>query len=1144
MRWRRIAFWITFGTLALIVLALTWLWTADLGVFKPQLERFVTEQTGREFAIDGEFQVDLSRHTTIIAEDLRFGNAEWAGPEDMVTVGRAELRVDLWSLFSGPVLIELVDLDDTSILLQNPGDKAPNWELPIELETDEDDDPGPGVLVGAIDIDNLGLRLESVERDRPLNLVVDRLHQVHRDDDFLDLELRGSLDGRRVEIDGEVGTWGALLEGKGFEADLDAVLDTFTLSARGRVDDVADLRRPEFEFTASGPDVDDLTRMLGLGEEGDGDIRLSGALRPLVDDLLSLSIEGNIGLTEIDAVGEVVDLQSWDKLRLQATASGPDLGRILRLAGIHQVRESPFMLKFDAEMEDGRLEVREATMVFADARIEGVARFARFPSVDDAVISLQIEGPSIERFRYVTGMPGAATGPFSLGFTIDVRDDGVEVLELATKTSLGELQADGSIGDPDTFLGTAFNVRVQTESLATLAGAYGIDDMPDKPAEITGAAEYTEAGIRTNGPVSVVIDGDSAEVDGLIALRPGIVGTDVMVTAAGGDLAALVAMFARATGVPALPYEVHGRLRVRDEGFRFTGISGSLGTTSVSGEGLLVPREMIAGSWFDVAANGPDLAEVLESASDLQIRQGPFELKGKVAFRGDLMELSKVRLDRESGDASLDLTIGIDTPEQYLDFDMVANGRDVRSVLRGTGSFEAYEQPFSITARGNLRGSHWTVDKLDAAIGDAAVTAAGDLEFVDAKATTRFDLALNIPTLAALGTVDGRRIQDQAFSVTANVTGGDGQLTAEKLEIRIGDSDIHGKVLVRKGDIPEVDVDVYSDRLVFRPFLEDAEEEPVAEPEFEDGRLIPDIAVPVEALRKLNGSVDIDIAELERQALFLKDIELDARLRDGRLEVSTARFKARSGELLARAVYDASAEIASASLETVARDFAFGMTEANLDLLMTGDLDVGLRTTGNDLRSLAGNAEGVIYVDTRGGRAASNQQIKAIYGDMLEETLNTINPFRKTDDHTDFECIIVPLSIVDGTVTGTPSVFVGTDKIRFVIQGSVNLKSEELRIGVRSTPRRIVSFSAAELVNPYLQVVGTLSSPRLAVDETGVLITGGAAVATGGLSLLAKGLWDRLSKSGDACKQMSEQALKELEGRLPTLVIGDPEAQE
>jgi hypothetical protein len=143
------------------------------------------------------------------------------------------------------------------------------------------------------------------------------------------------------------------------------------------------------------------------------------------------------------------------------------------------------------------------------------------------------------------------------------------------------------------------------------------------------------------------------------------------------------------------------------------------------------------------------------------------------------MELSKVRLDRESGDASLDLTIGIDTPEQYLDFDMVANGRDVRSVVRGTGSFEAFEQPFSISARGKLRGPHWTFDDLDAAIGDATVIAAGDLEFVDARAATEFEFALNIPSLASLGTIDGRRFQDQAFAVAAHVSGGDGQLPAE-----------------------------------------------------------------------------------------------------------------------------------------------------------------------------------------------------------------------------------------------------------------------------------------------------------------------------------------------------------------------------
>ena len=1144
MRWRRIAFWATFCTLALIVLVLSWLWAADLGVFKPQIERIVTQELGREFRIRGELDIDLARKTTILAEDIRLANPDWADQDDMVTIRRAELRIDLWSLLNGPVVVELLDIDDTAVLLLNPGDQAPNWELPILEEPDDADEPGLDILFGRVDIDRLQVRLESVERERPLNLVIERLDQVHRDDDFLDLELRGSLDGRRVEVDGALGTWAALLEGKDFEFNLDAVLDTFTLSAHGRIDDIADLRRPEVEFTAAGPDIDDLTRMLGLGEEGDGDINLAGSLKPVADGPMSLTVKGNLGRTEIDAVGEAPNVRSAETLRLKMTASGPDLGRILRLAGIHQVRESPFMLRFDAESVGSVFEIREATMIFADAQIDGVARFPRFPSIDDAVISLQIEGPDIERFRYITGLPGAASGPFSLGFTIDVREDGVEVLELVTKTSLGELQANGSIGDPDTFLGTQFNVRVETESLARLASAYDVDDMPDKPAELSGAAEYTDAGIRTRGPVSLVIDGDSAQVDGLVTLQAGILGTDVNVNAAGGDLAALVAMFAEATGVPALPYEVDGRLRVRDEGLRFTGIAGSLGTTNVSGEGLLVPGEMIAGSWFDLAARGARIEELVGSISDVEVRPGAFELQGKLLFRGGLMELRKVRLDRATGDARVDLTIGIDTPQPYLDFNVTANGRDVRSVLRGTGSFEAFEQPFSITARGKLRGPHWTFDELDAAVGEATVTAAGDLEFEDAKASTEFDFALNIPSLAQLGTVDGRKIQDQAFSVSANVTGGDGVLTAEKIDVRIGDSDIHGDVLFRKGDTPSIDIDVYSDRLVFRPFLEDAE--PVAEPEFEDGRLIPDIAMPVDALRKLNGSLDIDIGELQRRALLLKDIELDARLEGGRLDISTARFKARSGELLARGFYDASAETGTASLDVVARSLALGLLQANLDQLMKSDVDITLRTTGNDLRSMAGNANGVVYVDTRGGRFEKNQyqQLHAIYGDMLEDTLNTINPFRETDEYTDFECVIVPLSVVDGVTAAVPSVFASTDKIRFVIQGSVDLKTEKIRIGVRSTPRRIVSISAAELINPYLQVVGTLSSPRLAVDETGVLITGGAAVATAGLSLLAKGLWDRLSKSGDACKQMSEQALKELEGRLPKLAVSDPATQQ
>ena len=768
----------------------------------------------------------------------------------MVTVGRVELQIDVWALFRGLVLIELLDVDDTSILLLNPGDVPPNWDRPLEwfLEPSSVD---LHILFGVVDIDRASLRLESAERERPLNLAIERLDQSYREDTFLDLELRATLDGRKIALDGEVGTWEALLSGKNFDFDFEAVLDTFEVSARGRIDDAANPLRPEFEFTASGPDIDDLTRMLGLGEEGEGDIRVSGSLKPIADGPLALNVKGNIGQTEIDAHGEMADLRNYENLRLRAVASGPDLGRILRLAGIHQVRESPFMLDFDAEMTGNRLEVREAKMVFADARLEGTARLPRFPSIDDARISLRIEGPRMERFRYITGIPGAATGPFSLGLTVDVRDDGVEVLQLDTSTSLGEMHGQGTIGDPATFIGSRFTVTVRTGSLALLGSAYGVDDLPDKPAELAGAAQYTAEGIRTDGPLSVVIDGSSAEVTGLIALQEGIRGTDVVVKSAGDDLARLVGLYAEPAGVPALPYDIGGRLRVGDDGVRLSDIAGSLGSANISAGGLLVPEAGIAGSHFDVRASGPALEELAAELLDIGVQDGPFELSASAAFRADGVRFERVSLKRPAASAELDLDLGLPLSRGWMDFDLAARGQDVRALLRNIEGLEARAQPFSVTAKGRLRGGHWAFDTVDGTVGAASLQARGDLSFENSKSRTDFTLNLSVPNLADIGSVGGRRFNAQALALDAHAVGSEGRLAVEGMLLRIGESDVTGSVEYRAGAVPELSVNVHSDKLVVLPLLEDSQESD-PDPEFDDGRLIPDVAVPFDAMTKMS----------------------------------------------------------------------------------------------------------------------------------------------------------------------------------------------------------------------------------------------------------------------------------------------------
>ena len=63
-------------------------------------------------------------------------------------------------------------------------------------------------------------------------------------------------------------------------------------------------------------------------------------------------------------------------------------------------------------------------------------------------------------------------------------------------------------------------------------------------------------------------------------------------------------------------------------------------------------------------------------------------------------------------------------------------------------------------------------------------------------------------------------------------------------------------------------------------------------------------------------------------------------------------------------------------------------------------------------------------------------------------------------------------------------------------------------------------MSADMFVTPFVRVAGTLASPTIGLNKKGVLLTGGAAVMTGGLSFLAKSMVDRTTAIGDHCSEV------------------------
>ena len=117
------------------------------------------------------------------------------------------------------------------------------------------------------------------------------------------------------------------------------------------------------------------------------------------------------------------------------------------------------------------------------------------------------------------------------------------------------------------------------------------------------------------------------------------------------------------------------------------------------------------------------------------------------------------------------------------------------------------------------------------------------------------------------------------------------------------------------------------------------------------------------------------------------------------------------------------------------------------------------------------------------------------------------------------------MTIEDGVLRTAPALVMQTARINLVSHGSIDLGSEQISFYLRSTPRRgRVDVTMGEIVTPYLMVTGSLTKPGVTVDPKGALFSGGAAVATGGISILARGVWDRVFQADDPCAAAAAEA--------------------
>ncbi len=235
----------------------------DLGRFKPQIEAAAKDATGRTLTIEGPLHIGFSLVPTVVAEKIRFDNAEWGTRPQMVSAEKLELQVALLPLLTGGIDVRRVTLEGADIWLETDKRGRGNWEFgEAAAPAPEEETSGGGMSLARVpqlDISDLKFAYRDGETGQVSEAALEELSLVSKGAGFHAI-VEGDVNGSKVSFSADI-------SGNTERASLsDASLTVADTSIGG--DLALDLRKkPKFTGALTGPAFD-VTPFLSGGEGG------------------------------------------------------------------------------------------------------------------------------------------------------------------------------------------------------------------------------------------------------------------------------------------------------------------------------------------------------------------------------------------------------------------------------------------------------------------------------------------------------------------------------------------------------------------------------------------------------------------------------------------------------------------------------------------------------------------------------------------------------------------------------------------------------------------------------------------------------------------------------------------------------------
>ena len=780
---------------------------------------------------------------------------------------------------------------------------------------------------------------------------------------------------------------------------------------------------------------------------------------------------------------------------------------------------------------DTGVDIERTDLGFGTNRLQLSGKVGNAPLVADTALTMRFQGPDIQRIVALAGYDGfLPEGDADISVDATLQDQAAQVDRLQARLGHSKLQASGRVNLQDALDGSTIELSVAGKDIADVvpqAFRGFIDtgqafDLSGKLATANGKlaierlqAKLGELGLQASGSLS--------------AMQP-LADTALKFNLEGPDLAALVPAGLVPYDFPAEPFAVAGGIALATGGLVLDGVEAQVGENRLAASGTVPLDTPTEGLALSISASGPNLAAMIPlDKAQADFTELSYEVAANLALRDGLLTIEELEFSTPRGKLAGGFSVTLDDPRSSGRFDLRASGDNLDEFAPSTPEYQPAAVAFNLDARGGWDTKTLNVERGTLRLGGARIEASGRVSLPPEAISSELILSARGDSMADLGQVKGLVFPPQAFSLDAGIQAAANRLQIPELVVKIGESDLSGSLKLELGQKPEVDIRIESRLLNLEPLLpasdEPEQDEATPQTAASDGRVIPDLAIPVEQLNAVNLVADIDIGELRMKLNDLHDIELDATLHDGHLEVERLKATATQGQLDAQFEVITQGERIATRGKLEGIDIVLGKAEAEAApiSLPKQDLHLGFDTEGATLRELAGNLHGFAQVTGGAGRL-QNSRALALFGSFFSELLGAINPFVKQEPYTTISCYAAYAEIVDGVAEIKPGAVMQTDKLDMYARGQIDLNTERINLRFDTSARQGIGISVADFVNPFVGVSGTLANPGLGVDPENAMFEGGFAYATGGLSIVAKSLWRRWFGAKDPCVRLQQEA--------------------